>query len=80
MLKEKISPHKKSLTGGDFTSRKAYHPSKNITVNITEEDIDKEIKHTHINENGRKYYADLYLLKKGRENTFYLRSNAPLSS
>ena len=38
--------------------------------------MEKEIKNTLVSDNGKKYFADLYLLKKGRENIMNSLSNA----
>lgn len=47
---------------------------------IALEDIKRELKHAVINDNGKKYFADLYLLKKGRDEIINSLSEAGKSS
>lgn len=42
---------------------------------ISPEEVQKELKNSIINQNGQKYYADLYLLKKGRDKIINSLSN-----
>jgi hypothetical protein len=43
------------------------NPKLKHSESIAQEDVERELKTSVINENGKKYFADLYLLKKGRE-------------
>lgn len=77
LLKEKIHPHKKSLTNGDLAVKQTARLVKREgPADITEEEVEKEIRSTLVSENGKKFFADLYLMKKGRENIMNSLSNA----
>jgi len=67
----------KSLRTYRSGERKPIHrESKTVdTPNITAEEVEKEIKNAIIKEDGRNYYADLYLLKKGRDKIINSLSN-----
>lgn len=52
MLKYKVSPQKKYHTGSagsDFPTISNFQITNNRDIHISDDDIDKEIKHTHVN-------------------------------
>ena len=60
-LKEKMGPYRSSQAR---VSRRTEDVRKDKSVDI--EDVEKELKSATVREQGKQYFADLYLLKKGR--------------
>jgi hypothetical protein len=72
LLKQKMQP--KSLRSYRSTERRPVFRNEEAP-HITSEEVEKELKNSMVNEDGRNYYADLYLLKKGREKIMDSLSN-----